>query len=279
MSIRKITSLTLLLSFILLTITSIILYVVPEGRVAYWSDWKMMGLTKSQWGNVHINLGFLFLAAGLLHLVYNWKPMIAYMKNRARQLKVFTPNFNIALAITVAFTVGTLLSLPPFSSILHFGESFKDAAAEKYGEPPYGHAELSSLKMFAKRTGMDLEQMKTQLLKANISFSGEEQTLLEIAQANSTTPKAVYDHMKQPEPQLEPGETLPFPAEPFPGLGRKVLSELCREYGLDQQVILAALAAKGVQADPQQSLKQIAAANDSDPHALFEIIHDAAVTN
>lgn len=47
---RKITSLTGLLSFLITLLTSVILYVVPEGRVAYWADWHLLGLTKTQWG-------------------------------------------------------------------------------------------------------------------------------------------------------------------------------------------------------------------------------------
>ena len=43
MKIWKITSLTAFLSFIFLLITSIVLYVVPHGRVAYWSDWRLWG--------------------------------------------------------------------------------------------------------------------------------------------------------------------------------------------------------------------------------------------
>ena len=88
MNIRKITSMTMLLSFIFCILTSVILYIVPQGRVAYWADWHMWGLTKTDWGNLHINLGFLFIFAGLLHLYYNWSVITAYMKNRARQVKV-----------------------------------------------------------------------------------------------------------------------------------------------------------------------------------------------
>ncbi|MGB5619617.1 MAG: DUF4405 domain-containing protein [Desulfobacterales bacterium] len=74
MKIRKITSLTAGLAFIVMLVTSIILYVVPQGRVAYWADWKLWGLTKTDWGNIHINLGLLFLIALFLHIYYNWKP-------------------------------------------------------------------------------------------------------------------------------------------------------------------------------------------------------------
>jgi len=38
LKIRRITSLTASLAFILMLLTSIILYIVPQGRVAYWAD-------------------------------------------------------------------------------------------------------------------------------------------------------------------------------------------------------------------------------------------------
>ncbi len=276
MPLRKSTSLTLLLSFVSLVLTSIVLYVVPEGRVAYWSDWHWLGLSKSQWGDLHINLGFLFLAAGLLHLGYNWKAMVASMTNKARGLRRFTPALSVALLANVVIVVGTLLHLPPFTAILEFGHSFKETAAVKFGEPPYGHAELSSLALFAKRTGLGLDTMKAGLTKAGIHFSGEDQTLLAIAKANGITPKAVADAMNI-DTLKKADATQPFPAEPFPGMGRMVLKDLCRQYGLDQQRIIAALAARNIAADPEKSLKEIAGAHGSDPHALFEIIHAAAV--
>ena len=137
MNMRRVVSLTLLISLLPLVLTSIVLYIVPEGRVAYWSEWTMLGLSKTQWGDIHINLGWLFLAAGFLHLYLNWKPVVAYMKTKAKELKVFTLEFNIGLLLTIFFIVGTLQGIPPLSTIIDFGASFKEAAAEKYGEPPY----------------------------------------------------------------------------------------------------------------------------------------------
>ena len=77
MSLRKITSLTAALAFCVVVVTSVILYIVPQGRVAYWADWRLWGLTKEQWGDVHITVGLLFLLALVLHLFYNWKPLLA----------------------------------------------------------------------------------------------------------------------------------------------------------------------------------------------------------
>lgn len=274
MNMRKITSLTMLISFVLLVLTSVLLYIVPQGRVAYWADWHFWGMSKTQWGNLHINLGFLFLLAGLLHIYYNWKPMVAYMKNRAKELKIFTPSFTVSLVLTLVVGVGTLLNIPPMSTVINFGNSIKDAAAEKYGEPPYGHAELSSLKLFAKQTDHDLDQAKELLNKAGIKFDGEEQTILEISKANNIAPKALADIMKPAKKQIEPG--APFPDTAPAGFGRKTLAAVCTEYSLNIPTIVRELGKQGIKADPEKTFKEIAADNDMDPHALFEVLHNVA---
>nr|WP_321464577.1 DUF4405 domain-containing protein [uncultured Desulfobulbus sp.] len=275
MTVRKITSLTLLLSFILLILTSLVLYVVPEGRVAYWSDWRWLWLSKSQWGDIHTNSGFLFLAAGLLHLGYNWKPIVGYLKNRAKQVQLLAPAMVIALVINLVVVAGTLSGVPPFQSILDFGHSFKDAAARKYGEPPYGHAELSPLRLFAKRTGLDLTTIQQNLTKAGFQWTGPDQTILAIAKANGKTPKAVYDVMTATS---DSGAPVTLPAHPTGGIGQKALGDLCRQYGLDEHKVLAALLAQGIKAEPHQSLKEIAAAHNTDPHSIYELIYEAVQT-
>ncbi|MGE4559476.1 MAG: DUF4405 domain-containing protein [Desulfobulbus sp.] len=274
MTVRKVTSLTLLLAFAVLILTSLVLYVVPEGRVAYWSDWRWLGLSKTQWGDIHTNSGFLFLAAGLLHLVYNWKPIVGYLKNRAKQVQLLAPAMVIALLINLAVVAGTLFNLPPFQSILDFGHSFKEAAAIKYGEPPYGHAELSPLRLFAKRTGLDLETMLANLRKAGIQVTDPGQTILAIANANGLTPKAVYEGLQEKNTSGA-DQSMTLPEQPQAGVGRMELAELCRRYALDQQQVLAALAAQGIKAEPQQSLKEIAAAHGTDPHSIYTLIHEA----
>lgn len=187
MNIRRITSLIASLAFVLMVLTSIILYVVPQGRVAYWADWRFWGLTKTDWGNIHINMGFLFLIALIVHLYYNWKPLINYLKDKAKKIKVFTPEFNGALVITIAFVVGTYLLVPPFSWIMSLNDHFKDSGAEKYGEPPYGHAELSSLRTFAKKLKLDLTKSMKLLDQAGYPV---EDSMITFMRSLKTSPKA-----------------------------------------------------------------------------------------
>lgn len=279
MNIRKVTSMTMLISFVLLVLTSIILYIVPQGRIAYWSDWQLWWLSKTEWGNLHINLGFLFLFAGFFHMYYNWAPITAYMKNRAREIKIFTPSFTVAFILTLIVGVGTYLDIPPMSSVINLGNAIKDAAAEKYGEPPYGHAELSSLKLFAKKQSLDLDKAIGLLQKADIQFKDSEDTIAGIAKINKLTPQELYGIIKSATAKNATDSKVIFPDSPMPGFGNKTLAAICSEFDLMFPVIQRGLAKIGVTAEAGMTIKEIAASNSKDPMAIFEDIHALVTEN
>lgn len=197
MNIRKITSFTAILAFIVLAWTSLVLYIEPHGRVAYWVDWRFWGLSKSQWDGIHINVGILFLLAISLHIYYNWKVIISYLKHRANKLRVFNAHFAIALFITFIFVTGTHIGIPPFRWVLELNESIKESAGKKYGKPPYGHAELSSLETLVFRMGLDLSKTLRGLKDAGIRVQNEKEIVQEIARKNNTTPRQIYEAIKR----------------------------------------------------------------------------------
>jgi hypothetical protein len=274
MKMRKITSLTALLSFILMLVTSVILYIVPQGRVAYWADWSLMGLDKTQWGDVHINMGLLFLLSIGLHIYYNWKAILAYLKDKTRRLKIWTPEFNVAFSLTAILLVGTLAAVPPFNWPLVFNTHLKDTAAARYGEPPYGHAELSRLDSFARRTGLDLKAAADALRGAGIAFDSTQDTLQVIARQNRIAPQALYRIMQAGAAE---GPAAALPVEPPPGTGKKTLTALCQAYDLSVAEVTRALEGKGFTVDPELTLKEIGAKNNTSPTDLYELIRQAAV--
>ncbi len=44
-------------SFAILTVTELVLYIVPQGRVAFWTHWSLLGLGKARWTDVHMLFG------------------------------------------------------------------------------------------------------------------------------------------------------------------------------------------------------------------------------
>ena len=59
---RGFVSFTLTLSFIILSLSGIVLYIMPYGRVAYWINWGIAGLSKDDWDAIHTIIGFVFYA-------------------------------------------------------------------------------------------------------------------------------------------------------------------------------------------------------------------------
>ncbi len=273
MNMRKITSLTALISFVLLMLTSIILYIVPSGRVAYWAGWRLWSLSKEDWGSVHINLGFLLLIAILLHVYYNWKPMISYMKSKTKQLRIFTADFNVSLLVTLMVFFGTLAGIPPLSSIIDLGAAISDKANLQYGEPPYGHAELSPLADFAEKVKIDLGEALAALQTAGIQVTGAEQTMEQIAHANDIAPKDIYTAMKPVDVSINEAE---MPEEAPGGTGNRTLVALCEMYQLNPAQIVQGLAAKNIKAELGMTMKDIASANGLDPHGIYAVIYELA---
>ena len=269
------------LTFFLVVCTSIILYIVPQGRVAYWADWRLWGMSKTDWDNLHINLGFLFLIALGIHIYYNWKPLTAYLKDRARRFKVFTREFNIALAVTVLCTVGSYFLVPPFSWVMALNDYFKTSAAVKYGEPPYGHAELSTLKTFAQKMNLDLAKSLVLLERSGYPVDSVEITLADIARRYRVAPQQVYAVIQSAAMETkDTGHTADhFPDSPPPGTGNLSLADVCRQYHLDIQAVVRHLKDKGIAAAEKETLKTIAANSHISTVDVYEKIKSFAAAS
>lgn len=190
---KKIVSLLMLWSMLIMTYTGIMLFIAPEGRVAYWVNWTMLGMSKSQFGNMHVSFMILFIIVTGFHIYFNWKPMISYMKTKVKDFVFFTKPNMIALAISIVFIIGTLFTIPPFSTLFAFEKSIKHYWADTLGKPPYGHAELSSLKTFCRRTGYELENVLKVLKENGIKVQSPKDNLKKIGEQNNITPAKIYD--------------------------------------------------------------------------------------
>ena len=128
---KKITSLSLGFAFLIMSYSGIILYIAPHGRVSKWLDWHLFGLDKAQYQELHTTSMVTFLLFGILHIYYNWKPIMSYMKDKSKKISFTKKEFLIALIINVVFVIGTLTSVQPFKGFIDLGGSLKDSWGEK----------------------------------------------------------------------------------------------------------------------------------------------------
>jgi hypothetical protein len=211
----------------------------------------------------------LLLLTIVLHIYLNWNPILAYLKTKSKQMRVFTRDFNFAAMITIAVMVGTLWQVPPFSTVIAFSQAIKDEAADKYGEPPYGHAELSTVKTFVDRMGWPLEESLRHLNQQQIQVDDPGQTLQTVAQRNGLSPQQLFLAMK-------PAETAPsgegLPETPPAGIGRRNLADICQAYDINIPTLIRGLAGHKISAAADQPLKTIAEQHRMAPQDLYDLI-------
>lgn len=265
--IKKTISLTLAFSFLVMSITGLMLYIVPKGRVAYWADWELLGLTKTQYANIHITSMLLFLVVAVWHIYYNWKPLMSYIKNSAKKITFLKKELLIAVILNILFVGGTFMEIQPFKGMLDINEGIKDYWEKEYGSPPYGHAEESSLKSFSKRIGVDVEEAISLLKEKGYEVEAKTKTLKEIAKKNNISPKVIYDTIR-PKYSTDTVDKSLNAEVSF--LGRRTLEELASMHKIDLEKSLHFLEEKNANATAQSRMKKVADALETTPYELFE---------
>ena len=251
---RRIVSLSLMLLAVVLTYTGIVLYIAPQGRIAYWSDWHLLGLDKEQLGAIHTTSAFSFVILGLLHTWYNWKAILAYLKDKTRRLRVLTPEMLLACVLVAAIVAGTGLALPPFAQVVEAGETAKSWWEKREGSPPYGHAELSSLATIAGKLGLEPDRAVAILQAAGWLEAHPERSLLDIGRANDRSPASLYKLLAEAD-GASASRAIQTESHQRSGLGRRSLAFHCDTENLELRRSLDLLAQRGVEASEDSTLK------------------------
>lgn len=246
----------LLLTFLVMFISGIVLFISPPGRVANWTDWNLFGLTKKGWQNQHIIFGFAFIILSIFHLFFiNWKAFLSYIKSKASKGMNNPAELAASLVLFALLAIGTLWHLPPFEQIIALGERFSASWEKNTGTPPVPHAETLSLDELGKLP--QVSQPGSELLKklqaAGIKVRDTKQTLLEIAAENSTEVQRLYDIMVPAKRSGGLGEGG--------GWGRKTLGEAAEACGVAPLALQQALKQQDIEAEPDERLADVASKN------------------
>ncbi|ADU67166.1 hypothetical protein Selin_2451 [Desulfurispirillum indicum S5] len=276
--VRGFVSLFLTLNAILLTISGLLLYVIPEGRVARWAGWHFLGVDKGGWEAMHTIASFAFVVAVIFHILYNWKVLLFYLRNRATRAFSLKGELLVSLGLTGLLVFGSISLFPPFGTIMELGGRLKEAWYGQDVQAPYGHAEQSPLRVLASRQGFDLTAAIEVLREAGVSVTSGEQSLEELYALSGISPMALYNAI-QDDPR-----TLPAPVPVNPelrddaaavapsGLGRMSLEQVCREHGIALEHALQALRHQGIVAQGSETLRVIGERAGLTPTRIYELI-------
>ncbi len=104
-------------------ISGLMLYLSPSGRIANWTNWEILGLSKTQWTSFHIVFITLFIITGIFHIFYfNWKPLWSYISRETKHGIYYKKEFWIAVVISLILVIGTWAKIPPVISVVELGD-------------------------------------------------------------------------------------------------------------------------------------------------------------
>lgn len=257
----------LTISFIVDTVSGIILYIAPPGRIAHWTNWAVWGIDKEEWAAIHTVFGYLLLIVVGVHLWYNWKRFMNFIWSTIRKALNLKWELLAATVVSLLIFLGTIWDIPPFSTTMNLGERFKESWEESEAKVPIAHAELMSLQEFTEKIKVPLDQAIDALKAKGYTVKDAQQTLGEIAKEHNISPDKLYEAMKSEGVKPTVAETIEGT-----GLGRKTLEKICSEKGLSLDEALSRLKNKGIDAKGNDNLKEIANKYEKTPLELFNII-------
>lgn len=266
------TTFVVIISFIVDTISGIILYIAPHGRVANWTNWNIWGLDKDEWAAIHTIFGYILLIIVCIHLYYNWKIFMNFIWSKIRNVLNLKWELVAAILINLLLFVATLWNIPPFSTTMNLGEHFKESWEEnKAVASPVSQAQDLSLQEFAAIIQTPVDQVLDALRSKGFEVKNVQQSLEEIAKENRTSPDKLYEDMKSEG--VKPSVTSRA-IQGGTGLGRKTLDTICSEKALSIDDVLARLKEKGIEAKASDRIKDIADRCQKIPSEIIAIIEE-----
>jgi len=250
---RKWIDLFLFYSTIIIIISGIVLYIMPHGRVAYFTGWSFLGLNKDEWDNLHIIFGIVMVIFSIWHIVLNWKPLKKFL---------FKKEAVFAFIVVLIISIGSIKQIIPFKYVSDFQEYVKSLWPENKFDVPIPHGELLRLDEFCKKLGIDVNIALNKLKKEGIQAT-KSQTLKEIAINNNTTPAHIYEIIKQNSTQLL------FIGS---GIGRMSLEEFCKKYNVSLNSAIKKLEKQGFVVRKDETLREIAQKYSLTPLQVAQII-------
>ncbi len=263
---RVFISFGLFIAIFVMLVSGVILYISPPGRVANWTDWKMIGLTKRGWQNQHIIFGFAFLLLSLFHLFFiNWKAFLSYLKSKTVEGLKSPGELVSIIVLSSVFGVGTYFNIQPFSAVIRFGNEISNSWERTETRAPVPHAELMTLAELSQQPGLggDPDALVSKLATAGLTVTSPKQTIAGIAKANGMTAEKVYAFIAPADRQHKiQGE----------GFGKKTLKQIADEAEISPASLQLALRQKGIQAETDTPVRKIAENNKLEMGELRKLL-------
>lgn len=267
---RSFISFMLFISITWLLISGTILYIAPPGRVAHWQHWMLFGFDKDQWQAQHTVFSYFFILLSAFHIFsLNWRNLWSYFKVKTITGIRKKKEFALATILTLIVFIGTSFDMPPFKSFFDFGETISSSWEEKQKKAPIPHMENITLnKISTDHLNIEVEEVIRKLEANGILIRNGSQTLKDIARINGKSPAEIFSILI---PKQQQNSNKGASGQ---GYGRMTIEDLADQLNVETKEILIQLKSNNIDANPEQTIKDIATDNGLHPSEIVKIIRN-----
>lgn len=268
---KSFVSFALFWTFLIIVLSGIVLFVAPPGRISNWTNWTLLGFTKSQWQSVHTIITFSFAILSIFHLFFlNWNVFWSYIRKKSTAGFARYREFLISTLLVILFFAGAWFKFQPFGAVMEYGESLKNGWEVNGPPSPVAHAELLTVEQLSlKYLSVNPDTVLRLIREDGWKVSGSQQTLAQIGEFNQITPSELYNRiLAKTKSNIKNVDT----GLPVQGIGRKTVKELSVELGKDVQVILRQLEAAGIKASSEDKIRAVAENAGISPVELYNLV-------
>jgi hypothetical protein len=242
---RSLVSFHLLFAAIALLISGVALFVSPPGRFAHSTGWQLLGFDKGQWEAIHTMSGYVGALFAVFHLILNWKALRNYLRDRTRHAYRLKPEFVVALLLTVIVWIGSAYPIPPFSTVMDWGENIKESWEQQTVLPDTTTEEHETVEPAAEEATLPSDT------------TTEDHAAVASTEEEVVSPTTTEEH-------ADGGPTVKW--------GQLTVEELCTQHDIPVADGLAHLAAYGLEASPATRVRTLSDDNSYAPSDVANII-------
>jgi len=189
---RAFVSFGLLWLFLAVALAGIVLYFRPEGTLASWAGWSFLGLDKKSWEGLHTLLVVGLLVFSTLHVAFNGKALIGYLRRKAMDGLRAKAEFGAAFLLVSLLVVGALGRWAPFWKIMDARSAIKQGSLAVHVPPPSPDAADKSLSDLCGGVPLSLEEARSRLERAGYPVDDANQTLTRLSKKHGVSPERLY---------------------------------------------------------------------------------------
>jgi hypothetical protein len=189
---RGFIALSVFWSFIVETISGLVLYIVPQGSVSRWTNWKLLGLNHSDWVALHTIFGYIFLFFAVFHIVYNWKSIMYYIERKVQHGIEMPKELILSLFLCVVLTAGILLNWAPFRAVLNLEDTIKKSWPGGTSTPIASHAERMTFEEFARESNVGLQTALNRMHEAGYKLEESRVLIINVTKKYGLAPIEIH---------------------------------------------------------------------------------------